>query len=110
VTSAASGSRFREHYDDLLPAYVNGTLTRAERRQVAIHLLHCTPCRVRRDAWSAISAASKAAFEQTPGPERDSHAVVQAVLRRIHHPAPGSNQGPTPAPGTKASRRLPTST
>ena len=54
-----------EHLADLLPAFVNGSLDRASRNDVRVHLGRCMACRGEFEAWVAIGSAERAS--QTPG-------------------------------------------
>lgn len=84
---------FHEHYERLLPAYLNGSLDPTDRARVAQHLGRCPDCRISADSWHAIAeAATRDAAELRPPPylldrvfatiERDE-ALVQPWQMRI---------------------------
>jgi hypothetical protein len=49
-----------DHIDDLLPAWLNGTLTFDVKARVRSHLDHCPTCRAELDEWQAIAQATRA--------------------------------------------------
>lgn len=52
----------KRHIDDLLPAYLTGTLETEEWDRCERHLAECEECRQALDEWRAIGVASRSAF------------------------------------------------
>lgn len=50
------------HIDDLLPAYLNGTLGNEDRVRVDQHLGSCPSCRDVLDEWTSIAAATQSLY------------------------------------------------
>ena len=74
-----------EHVADLLPAYINDTLDRAEVGRVRQHLAACEACAAELRAWSAVGDAAPLAFEPDALP---SLALLDRVWAEIDAPAP----------------------
>jgi len=47
------------HVADLLPAYINGTLTEPDSRRVAEHLVACSGCRHELSSWQAVAQVTR---------------------------------------------------
>jgi hypothetical protein len=62
------GERMHERTWEMLPWYVNGTLTTAEEKMVESHLASCPRCQNELDDCSAMNAALREAEEQVPSP------------------------------------------
>lgn len=52
-----------DHIDDLLPAWLNGTLPFDVQERVRSHLDHCAACRAEVEEWEAIARATRAFAE-----------------------------------------------
>lgn len=72
------------HIDDLLPAYVNGTLDLANTEQVQQHLLYCQLCRDELAIWEAMKNATQTASETEAIP---SAAFMSQVWAKLDAPA-----------------------
>lgn len=57
-----------DHVDQLLPAFLNGTLDRLTAEQVRQHLLCCAACRAELVAWEAIVDATLAKASRVASP------------------------------------------
>ncbi len=57
--SKLSGKSKIEHVDDLLPAFVNGTLNHETQVSVHRHLGSCEKCRIELAEWEAIASATR---------------------------------------------------
>lgn len=68
-----------DHVDDLLPAYLNGTLDAPERRRVAGHLELCPVCRAELASWEAVRGATASAFGPLPVPPAEA---LEKVMER----------------------------
>ncbi|HWV25509.1 MAG TPA: cupredoxin domain-containing protein [Thermomicrobiales bacterium] len=66
----------KRHCDDLLPAYLNGTLEEHERNRVEVHLTDCEECRLALEEWRSIGVAMRSAFA-------DIGSIPKANLDRI---------------------------
>jgi hypothetical protein len=69
-----------EHIDELLPAYLNGTLAAAEAARVGQHLTGCAGCRQRLAGWQKIGSAAQLLASGAPSPSR---GVLARVWARI---------------------------
>jgi outer membrane protein assembly factor BamB len=69
------------HVADLLPAFVNGTVTRSERERVMGHLPLCPACTTGLQAWQSIREATRlAATEAVPPLPEDGLNRLWAAL------------------------------
>ena len=77
-----------QHPEDLLPWYVNGSLSEAEQHQVEAHLQDCGTCRAEVELLRAMRDASKQVTEPVPGQfawqrlQRDIHQQDKLNTRR----------------------------
>ncbi len=71
-----------DHVDELLPAYLNGTLDRVTAEQVQQHLLRCAACRVELMAWEAIGDGTRAMASHVAVPSKGLLDRVWAELDR----------------------------
>lgn len=67
------------HVDELLPAFLNGSLDASEMARVRQHLESCLACSRELAAWQAISAAAQLDAARAPSPRPD--LVRTAVAR-----------------------------
>lgn len=58
----------REHYADLLPAYVNGQLDASNARLVREHLLACASCQRELSTWEALKDTAHQVYAAAPLP------------------------------------------
>lgn len=58
--SLLSHARSTDHVADLMPAFVNGTLTQPDRTRVMVHIQRCAACTANLRAWQAIREATRA--------------------------------------------------
>lgn len=82
-----------DHVLDLLPAYVNQTLTRSERAGVEAHLHDCPRCQAELESWRLVASVSRDALLATAPPSVD-------VLRGIHAAIDASQQVPSVSPAS----------
>ena len=75
-----SDSRSHRELQDLLPWYVNGTLSRPDREALAAHLAGCPDCMAETELLKSVSAAVKDSNERLPSP---SDGQLDALLSRI---------------------------
>ena len=74
-----------DHVSDLIPFFVNDTLTPAERRTVVAHLDACATCRSQVSEWSRIALACQGVPEAAPAARvvpRTTAARARRVLWR----------------------------
>jgi len=76
----------RHHVADLLPAYLNGTLSEPEGRRVAAHLDACVQCRAELAFWRAVRGAATAAFGPAPAPPEGVLARALAEVGEARSP------------------------
>lgn len=81
-----------DHVTDLIPAYLNGSLSAGDERHVCEHLEICAGCRSELASWETVGEATRTAASQAPGLsedlmgrvwariEEDAQAVVQPSL------------------------------
>ncbi len=74
-----------QHYEEDLPAYVNGTLEPEQARIVAAHLSGCAACRAEEADWRAASLATQTAFAAGSAPR----GLLDRVWLQI-----GAEEGP----------------
>jgi anti-sigma factor RsiW len=80
----------------LLPWFVSGTLSEADREKVARHLESCTACRAELDEMSQLKIELSTIYAAQPGPSaQTAHSVLRAVkrdalLRGLTRPVEGS--------------------
>jgi hypothetical protein len=86
IASFRTGSR---HVTDLLPAYINGTLTTADSRQVDQHLVACSHCRQDLSLWEALAQVTRSSqnLSWTASPPSDVLSGVFAELDAAEAPA-----------------------
>lgn len=58
-----------DHVTDLLPAYINGTLPKADEWTVAEHLRSCSGCRADLASWRGVGEAARAFSARMPEPD-----------------------------------------
>ena len=71
----------RIHIDHLLPDYLDGALTPAERQAVEAHLHGCTACRAEKEALASVRAAVDA-LPKSLAPPRDLWPEIEARLAK----------------------------
>ena len=83
------------HSWELIPWYVNGTLTGAKRDGVQLHLSQCTECQAELEAQRTLQQSMR-----TPPPlETMPHASLQKLLSRIDaQPVPPGTEVPVARP------------
>jgi hypothetical protein len=86
----------QDHVEELLPEYLNDTIDPPSANRVREHLALCAACRLERDAWQAIRAATRASVSArlTPGPH-----LLDGVWGQIDRTV----TSPLPAPGESRS-------
>lgn len=99
------------HVAHLLPGFVVGTLSPAERRETLAHLTECAVCRAELAAWGAIGKALSDPLPDQPA----NDATLREVWRRVdaaaqigrpfHSSRPGNGRMAGPAPAASAPRR-----
>lgn len=95
------------HPTAALPAYVNGTLGRGDRAEVAAHLAACPACRAELADWQAVAGATAALARAVGAPGDDLLAKVEAQPpARLPAPAAVASLRPVVAPGRWPVRRL----
>lgn len=71
-----------DHIRELLPAFVNGTLSEEQQqRRVQGHLSGCDACRAELSSWEAVARATIAASEQAQA--APSARVWEGMWNRI---------------------------
>lgn len=70
------------HTQELLPAFVNGTLSKDEERRVREHLTECDVCRAELASWEAVAGATVAASGKAPAPSAQAWEGVWARIQR----------------------------
>lgn len=68
------------HVEEVLPAYVNGTLAPAEADGVRRHVGACASCAAALEGWRAVAVAARVLIAETPAP---SAAVWAGAASRI---------------------------
>ncbi len=71
-----------DHVSEQLPAYLNGTLGRAEAEQVRRHLVGCAACRSAMVTWEAIGDATRLAASRASSPSGDLLGRAWAAIDR----------------------------
>ena len=80
MTMKQTESRSHREIQDLLPWYVNGTLSRPEHEEVGAHLAVCADCAAETGLLQSVSSAVKDSNERLPSP---SDNQLDALLSRI---------------------------
>lgn len=80
MTRKQTDSRSHREITDLLPWYVNETLSPAEREEVAAHLAGCPDCVAETGLLQSVSSAVEDSNERLPSP---SDGQLDALLSRI---------------------------
>jgi hypothetical protein len=75
----------QQHIADLLPAYLNATLTVEERERVQTHLAHCGACQSELDLWRAIASATRERLAPAT-PVAPAPGLLEGVWQRIDAP------------------------
>ncbi|MBZ0319638.1 MAG: fasciclin domain-containing protein [Anaerolineae bacterium] len=84
------------HPRDLLPFYINGTLTEAEQTVIVAHLAICPACQADLKEWQAIAQAVQAAAEDSA-----------ATLPPLKLPAPSTSRRIVPIAPLTSTKTLP---
>jgi hypothetical protein len=92
-----SQDRGQHHVADLLPAYLNETLTQDERGRVQLHLARCAGCRGELAAWQSVAGAARERLAPT-GIDAPSPSLLAAMWDRLDAP-------PTPAESLERAAR-----
>lgn len=92
-----SGHKEDAHPVESLPWYLSGTLSRAERDEVAVHLEACTQCRAELDSLRLVRSQVRAVADDGSAP---TPAVRRRVMERIHE------ERRAPRAWTRAARAL----
>lgn len=71
-----------QHLDDLLPFYLNQTLTADDIASVESHLDDCPRCRATLAEWQELAAATRWDAARSPKPVLSISPVVRASLKR----------------------------
>ncbi|MFT4038607.1 MAG: PQQ-binding-like beta-propeller repeat protein [Thermomicrobiales bacterium] len=96
-----------EHVADLLPAFVNRTLTQPERAQVMGHLTRCPACAAELRAWQAIQQATRDLPFTRPGAPLPDTVLDQIWARIDHATPPPLHASTTPPPNRRPSEEDP---
>jgi hypothetical protein len=81
------------HVADLLPDYINATLSATERERVRMHLAACAACRDELALWQGIAGATRERLA-TLAVEPPSLALLDGVWAQIDAPAPIYRRAP----------------
>jgi hypothetical protein len=84
-----NGETTSAHVVDLLPAYINGTLTAREFQRIDHHLSHCSFCRGELTAWQTLGDITRVSFDPSAGaggllsPAPPASALMNSVFARL---------------------------
>lgn len=80
MTEQSHISEFSHPTASLLPFYLNGTLTEAERQEVDRHLVECESCRRELEEMRSLQVNVKSYFSTLPQPPADVFGKVKAQI------------------------------